>query len=117
MNLAVIQNHPGGITYCELQAFARTHAEKRRRIAVEAEHCVNWLRSQGLEVLAISDGPRITIRRSPLCDQFEGAVNGYSRGPKGEEWYKEVNRLDCIVRWEDFGNRYAQDKREARVSR
>lgn len=73
--------------------------QDRFEIATRADFCVRWLRSQGLEVLAVSNGPRILVRYSPQCDQFEGAVQGYWRGPKGVERYQAVIRLDCEVRW------------------
>lgn len=115
MNLhwEIIESRPSGMTYRALQAVARANAEKRRRIAEEADFCVNWLRAQGLEVLAVSDGPRITIRCSPLCEQFEGAVNGYSRGQNGVERYKEVIRMDCAIRWRVMG--FLGDDRDGRA--
>lgn len=73
--------------------------EQRRRIAEQADFCVRWLKAQGFDVLAVSDGPRILVRYSHLCDQLEGAVEGYSRGPKGSERYKCVIRHECEVRW------------------
>jgi hypothetical protein len=72
---------------------------QRRKIAHQADYCVGWLKDQGFEVLRVSDGPCILVRYSPLCDQFEGAVSGYSRSLRGEERYKSVIRLDCEVRW------------------
>src|ERR1019366_2607098 len=74
---------------------------QRRKIAHRANYCVRWLRDQGFEVLGVGDGPRIIIRSSALCDQFEGAVSGYSRSLRGEQRYKTVIRLDCEVRWMD----------------
>jgi hypothetical protein len=76
-----------------------TFAEQRRRIAAQADDCVKWLRAQGFFVLSVWDGPRVIIRNSPLCDQLEGAVEGYSRGKAGEQRYKTVIRFDCEVRW------------------
>lgn len=91
----------------------------RFQVAEQADYCVRWLKSQGLEVLAVTalttftpslkprrdaEGavtvcPRILVRYSPLCDKLEGAVQGYSRGPRGIEHYKTVVRFDCEVRW------------------
>lgn len=71
----------------------------RFEVAAQADYCVRWLKSQGFDVLAVSDGPRILVRSGPLCDRLEGAVQGYSRGPKGVERYKAVIRHDCEVRW------------------
>ncbi len=73
--------------------------QERFTVAAQADYCVRWLKAQGFEVLAITLGPRILVRYSPLCDQFEGAIEGYSRGPKGVERYKSVIRHDCEVRW------------------
>jgi phosphoserine phosphatase len=83
----------------ELIEETRKQAAQRRHIAAQADHCVRWLKAHGFEVLAVTDGPRITVRNSHLCDMLEGAVAGYSRGPKGEERYRCVVRLDCEVRW------------------
>jgi hypothetical protein len=66
---------------------------------IVAAGCVRWLRSQGFDVLSIWDGPRIIIRSSPLCDQMEDAVEGYSRSKTGEQRYKTVIRCGCEVRW------------------
>lgn len=86
-------------------------AARRLWIAEQADHCVKWLKAQGLEVLGVEKGPRtpprITIRTSPLCDRFEGAVAGYSRAlnpsrtVQAEQRYKTVMRFGCEVRWED----------------
>jgi hypothetical protein len=72
---------------------------QRRKIAHRADYCVRWLKDQGFEVLGVEDGPRIIIRNCALCDEFEGAVEGYSRGRLGEQRYKAVIRLDCEVSW------------------
>lgn len=72
-------------------------------IAEQADQCVGWLRANGFDVLTIEAGPRITVRTSPLCDQLEGAVCGFSRGLHGEQRYKMVTRFECEVRWLDAG--------------
>lgn len=82
-----------------LTAAQASYVEHRRNLASQADYCVKWLQENGLEVIAISDGPRITVRNSPLCNKLEGAVQGYSRGPKGVEHYKTVIRFDCEIRW------------------
>lgn len=69
--------------------------EEERRVS----YCVNWLESQGFNVLNIERGQRITVRYSPLCDQLEGAVSGFCRSLKGELRYKSVWRHDCEVIW------------------
>src|SRR5665647_3375892 len=53
------------------------HQHDRFEVAASADYCVRWLKSQGFEVLAVSDGPRILVRSGPLCDRLEGAVQGY----------------------------------------
>jgi hypothetical protein len=68
-------------------------------IASRADRCVNWLKVNGFEVLSVESGPRITIKRSPLCDKLEGVVEGYSRTLFGETRYQMVNRWDCAVVW------------------
>lgn len=88
-------------------------AARRLWIAEQADFCAKWLKAQGLEVLRVEKGPRtpprITIRHSPLCDRFEGAVACYSRAlnhsrtEQAELRYKMVMRFDCEVRWEDGG--------------
>lgn len=77
----------------------RHNGKTRFEIASQADRCVAWLRVQGLSVLSIGGGPCITIRTSPLCDEFEGVVEGYSRTAKGETRYRMVSRFDCEVRW------------------
>lgn len=72
---------------------------QRFEIASQADRCVAWLRASGLTVLSIGAGPCITIRPSPLCDKFEGVVEGYYRTAKGETRYRMVSRFDCAVRW------------------
>lgn len=72
---------------------------ERFLIAEQAYQCVAWLKVQGFEVLCIERGPRITIRNSPLCDQLEGVVDGYSRSAGGEQRYRMVTRFDCTVMW------------------
>lgn len=84
-------------------------AARRLWIAEQADHCVKWLKAQGLEVLSVEKGtrtpPRIIVRTSPLCDRFEGAVACYSRATnhartvQAEQRYKTVMRLGCEVRW------------------
>jgi len=88
-------------------------AARRLWIAEQADFCAKWLKAQGLEVLHVEKGqrtpPRITIRHSPLCDRFEGAVACYSRAlnpsrtVQAELLYKTVARFGCEVRWEDGG--------------
>lgn len=73
--------------------------QHRSRIADQADHCVKWLKSQGFDVLSVSDGPRITIRPSPLCKSLQGAVESYSSSAQGEQRYKTVTLFDCEVRW------------------
>lgn len=82
-----------------------TPSQQRFEVAEQANHCVKWLKIQGFEVLRVYKGlngaPLITIRTSPLCDKFEGAIAVYERSLKGVQRYKKVMRLDCEVRWED----------------
>lgn len=74
-------------------------APERFKIASQADRCVSWLRAQGFTVLSIGAGPCITVRLSPLCNQLEGAAEGYSRTGSGETRYQTVNRFDCEVCW------------------
>jgi len=76
---------------------------RRFLITEQADQCVNWLKANGFDVLSIEPGPSITIRTSPLCNELEGAVAGYSRGLHGERRYKMVIRFDCAVYWLDEG--------------
>lgn len=91
-------------------------SEQRLWLADQADRCVKWLKSQGLEVLYINRGahplpridsrpvtPRIYIKASPLCGQFEGVTSMYERGMNGERRYKMVMRHHCEVRWVDGG--------------
>lgn len=72
----------------------------RFQVASQADQCVHWLKSQGFEVLAITHGPRILIRNTPLCAMLDGAVQGFSRGPNGvEQRYQAAIRFGCEVRW------------------
>lgn len=97
-------------------------AARRLWIAEQADHCVKWLKAQGLEVLHVEKGqrtpPRIIIRHSPLCDRFEGAVECYSRAlnpartVQAELRYKMVMRFDCEVRWDE---KCAPARREVRL--
>lgn len=88
-------------------------AARRLWIAEQVDYCAKWLKAQGLEVLHSEKGsrtpPRITIRTSPRCDRFEGAVACYSRAlnpsrtVQAEQRYKMVMRFGCEVRWDDQG--------------
>lgn len=76
------------------------NSAERFLIAEQAYQCVTWLKIQGFEVLCVERGPRITIRNSPLCDQLEGVVEGFSRTLKGEQRFRYVTRFDCTVVWD-----------------
>lgn len=90
--------------HCELNDVPNTVSGAWRfLIAEKADQCVGWLKAQGFDVLMVEAGPRITVRTSPLCDQLEGAVRGFSRGLHGEQYYKMAHRLGCTVCWLDEG--------------
>lgn len=87
-------------------ARARPVCAQRFEIAERANHCVKWLKIQGFDVLCVQkgrNGPLIIVRRSPLCDQLEGAVAVYERALRFERRYMVVARLDCEVRWDQGG--------------
>lgn len=78
------------------------HADLRRQIAMKAYQCASWLRVNGFEVLAVMGGlrqPRVVIRPSPLCEQLDGVVEAYERGPRGERRYQYAMRFGCMVEW------------------
>ena len=81
----------------------KTSAEARMAIAQQVDQCVKWLKINGFEVHGVERCGRIHIRTSPLCEQLEGAIAGFSRGPRGVQRYKTVIRFDCEVRWIDGG--------------
>lgn len=102
MNMALLKSEP-------ITVFGA--AARRFWIAEQADHCAKWLKAQGLEVLHVEKGPRtpprITVRTSPRCDGFDGAVECYSRATnhsrtvQAEQRYKTAMRFGCEVRWED----------------
>ncbi|MDO9053813.1 MAG: hypothetical protein Q8K43_10485 [Sulfurimicrobium sp.] len=77
---------------------------ERADVALTAQQCVNWCRSQGLEVTGVQRGAhrhRVYIKGSPLCDKLEGAVHRFERVVNVERRYWFAIRFNCEVRWND----------------
>lgn len=82
------------------------HVPPRIKLFGRILRCVQWLKVQGFDVLAVQQGPRVPrvhIKPGPLCDKLEGAIAHYERSAAGERRYKVVVRLGCEVRWSDNG--------------
>lgn len=74
--------------------------------------CAHWLHAQGFQVICAQAGgrnPRIIIGASLLCEQLEGAVRMYERGPQGERRYWVAIRFGCEVRWMESEVSYAAE--------
>jgi hypothetical protein len=93
----------------------RLRGESWLDIARKADQCAKWLKVNGFVVLCIErehDMPHITVRYSPLCEELEGAVDGYSRIGKGSRYYRSVIRFDCEVRWDNIVNQSRQEAQQ-----
>ena len=86
-------------------------------IAQRVDQCAKWLKINGFEVQGVERCGRIHIRTSPLCEQLEGAIAGFSRGPRGVQRYKTVIRFDCEVRWIDGGRNEPDTYKEIPLQR
>lgn len=81
-------------------------AAQRFRRAVAVAMATRILSATGFRVLRIEQDharPRIFISADPLCATLEGATSHFERSAGAERRYKQINLLECEVRWAEGG--------------
>lgn len=78
------------------------NAVERLQLAQVADHCVRWLRSQGIKVKSVVAGattPLIHVKYNPRVDLFDDITHAYERSQYGERRKAWVFRHGCQIKW------------------